>query len=223
MIKYFHIAAGLNFIKKNIRKVIKMQIMFHVKEGVREYVNRGRKYPFPPPPVKRCNNPHCNKIVHYKKHGFYERNYYSSEFGGKIIIRRYICPLCSHTISYIPSFCLPRFINAVKHIFDYICCSFYRKGSIKSVIEYLNSKIGIQFSRQILYHYRKRFIDNINAIQAGIRQLIGGVKLPDTNLGKGKKAREVLAIMRTEYQDIQVFSQQFHQTVTKTFLALNKL
>jgi hypothetical protein len=49
------------------------------------------------------------------------------------------------------------------------------------------------------------------------------VKLPDTNLGKGKKAREVLAIMRTEYQDIQVFSQQFHQTVTKTFLALNKL
>jgi hypothetical protein len=219
MIKYSHITVGLNCIEYVAGRVIRMQYIFSVKEGIQEYVKLGKRYPFPPPPVQRCHNPRCNKIVHYQKHGFYERYYCSSEFRGKIVIRRYICPLCNHTISYIPHFCLPRFINAVKHIFEYIYCSFYRKGSFKSVIEQLNLKMGIQFSRQILYYYRKRFIENINAIQHGIRQLITGVKLPDIMLKKEEKAREVLAIVRKGYPDIHLFSQEFYQAATKTFLA----
>jgi hypothetical protein len=79
--------------------------------------------------------------------------------------------------------------------------------------------MGIQFSRQILYYYRKRFIENINAIQHGIRQLITGVKLPDIMLKKEEKAREVLAIVRKGYPDIHLFSQEFYQAATKTFLA----
>ena len=195
-----------------------MQYIFTVKEGIREYVRLGRQYPFPPPPVKRCHNPRCNKMVQFRKHGFYEKYHNSWEYKGKIVIRRYICPLCGCTISYIPHFCLPGFINAVKHIFEYLYNSFFRKGSINSVVKQLNKKYDLQFSRQILYYYRKKFIKNINAIQNGIRQVIQGVRLPDKTLGDEEKARSVLAVIR-EFPDIHVFSQKYHQTTTKTFLA----
>ncbi|NMB97001.1 MAG: hypothetical protein GYA02_10390 [Clostridiaceae bacterium] len=161
-------------------------------------------------------------MVHFRKHGFYERYYYSTEYKGKIVIRRYICPLCGCTISYIPHFCLPGFINAVKHIFEYIYNSFYREGSINSVIEQLNLKYDLQFSRQILYYYRKKFIKNIDTIQNGIRQIIKGVKLPDKTLEDVEKARNVLAIVISEYLDIHLFSQKYYQATTKTFLATTK-
>ena len=139
-----------------------------------------------------------------------------------IVIRRYICPLCKHTISYIPHFCLPGFINALEHIFDYTYNSFHRENSINSVIRQLNQKHNIQFSRQILYYYRKKFIKNIAAIQNGLRQMIQGVKLPDETLKDTEKARNVLAIVTKEYPDIHLFSQKYYQATTKTFLATTK-
>ena len=199
-----------------------MQYIFNVKEGIHEYVKLGRHYSFPPPPTKRCHNPKCSKMVHFRKHGFYERYYTSWEYKGKIVIRRYICPLCGCTISYIPHFCLPGFINALNHIFEYIYNSFYRKGSINSVIKLLNLKYNLQFSRQILYYYRKKFIKNIDAIQNGIRQIIQGVKLPDETFEDVEKARNVLAIMISEFPDIHFFSQKYYQATAKTFLATNK-
>ena len=199
-----------------------MQYIFNVKEGIHEYIKLGRRYSFPPPTVKRCHNPKCNKIVHFRKHGFYERYFYSSKFKGRIVIRRYICPLCKHTISYIPHFCLPGFINALEHIFDYTYNSFHRENSINSVIRQLNQKHNIQFSRQILYYYRKKFIKNIAAIQNGLRQMIQGVKLPDETLKDTEKARNVLAIVTKEYPDIHLFSQKYYQATTKTFLATTK-
>jgi hypothetical protein len=199
-----------------------MQYIFNVKEGIHEYIKLSRNYSFPSPPIKRCHNPECNRIVHFRKHGFYERYFYSREYRGKIVIRRYICPLCGHTISYIPHFCLPGFINSVKHIFEYVYNSFYRKGSIDSVIEQLNLKHGIQFSRQILYYYRKKFIKNIDVIQNGIRQIIKGVKLPDKSVEDEEKARNVLAIVAGEYPDIHLFSQKYYQATAKTFLATTK-
>lgn len=196
-----------------------MQYIFNVNEGIYEYVKLGRDYSFPSPTTKRCHNPKCNKIVNFRRHGFYERYYNSKEYKGKIVIRRYICPLCGCTISYIPHFCLPGFINALSHIFEYIYNSFYRKGSINSVIKQLNLKYDLQFSRQILYYYRKKFIKNIDTIQNGIRQIIHGVKLPDKTLKNVEKARNVLATVIREYPDIHSFSQKYYQATTKTFLA----
>ena len=196
-----------------------MQYIFNVHEGIHEYIKLGRNYPFPPPPTKRCHNPKCNKLVSFRKHGFYERYYYSKEYKGKIVIRRYICPLCGCTISYIPNFCLPGFINAINHIFEYIYNLFYRKGSINSVIKQLNLKNNVQFSRQILYYYRKKFIKNLNTIQNGLRQIIHKVKLPDETLGNTEKARNVLAIVVREFPNIQLFSQKYYKATAKTFLA----
>jgi hypothetical protein len=77
-----------------------MQYIFNVKEGIHEYIKLSRNYSFPSPPIKRCHNPECNRIVHFRKHGFYERYFYSREYRGKIVIRRYIC-LCFIEQAYI--------------------------------------------------------------------------------------------------------------------------
>jgi len=195
-----------------------MQYIFTVKEGIHKYVRLGRHYSFPSSPIKRCHNSKCNKMVKFKKHGFYERYFYSKEYKGQILIRRYICPLYRSTISYIPHFCLSRFINALNHIFKYLYKSFYRKGTINSLIKHLNRKHDLQFSRQILYYYRKKFVENIDMIQNGIRQVIHGVKLPDEKFEKTEKARNVLAIIN-EHSNIHSFSQKYHQANTKIFLA----
>lgn len=71
-----------------------MQILFTVQEGLEEYIKKGKDYPFPPPPVRRCHNNNCKKVVQFKKHGFYQRHLITNIFRDKILIRRYICPLC---------------------------------------------------------------------------------------------------------------------------------
>ncbi|MGV8147341.1 MAG: UvrD-helicase domain-containing protein [Alkaliphilus sp.] len=56
---------------------------------IEEYVEKGRKYQFPPPPVESCHN--CNKLVRFGKHGFYDRYSIVETFSGYIVCRRYIC------------------------------------------------------------------------------------------------------------------------------------
>jgi len=85
-----------------------MQIMFETHCTVEEYVKQGKNFPFPKAPG-RCTNPKCRMPVKMKKHGFYERYYIKAGFSRKILIRRYYCPYCGKTVSFIPHFCLPRF------------------------------------------------------------------------------------------------------------------
>ncbi|HEY5563786.1 MAG TPA: hypothetical protein VIK72_18870 [Clostridiaceae bacterium] len=164
------------------------------------------------------HNHKCNKLVQFRKNGFYERYFSSSCFDGKIVIRRYICPLCGHTISVMPSFCMPKYINALENIFEYICSVFHRYGTIKECLEELNMNSGMNISRQLLYHYRKRFKENLTFIQAGIRRLNPEAEMPDIQLESNKKAREVLDIVKNWPWQINSFSQQFFEKNTKTFL-----
>ena len=48
------------------------------------------------------------------------------------------------------------------------------------------------------------------------------MKLPDKTLEDIEKARNVLAIMISEFPDIHFFSQKYYQATAKTFLAANK-
>ncbi|WP_133161643.1 hypothetical protein [Acetivibrio saccincola] len=78
-----------------------MQYIFNVHEGIHEYIKLGRNYSFPPPPTKRCHNPKCNKLVSFRKHGFYERYYYSKEYKGKISNQTlYMSSMWMHHIIY---------------------------------------------------------------------------------------------------------------------------
>lgn len=195
-----------------------MQQLFTMKVIFQEYIRLNKAYPFPKAPFTRCHNPKCCRLVQFKKHGFYERYFFSSFFDGKIVIRRYICPECGHTISVMPDFCLPRYINALDHIFEYIRRVFNRKGTIKACLEELNKEYGITMSRQRLYHYRKRFMENLTFIQTGIRQMSQTIELPDLEMAKKEKARKVLDIVKNWSGQINSFSHQFFYKNAKTFL-----
>ncbi len=200
-----------------------MQKYFTVKESVEEYARKGKEYPFPPPTLKRCHNPNCNKIVQYKKHGFYRRYLITNTFKDKILIRRYICPVCGHTISYLPQFCLSRFIYGLKYIFTCIYEYFMRKGTLKAYLSKLNAiNLGLNISRQLVYHYRKRFIQNLKLIQTGLRQMNPKIKLPDDELSQIERAKMLLVVIKNNLDRNYTFSRKFHDTTNKTFLALCK-
>ena len=200
-----------------------MQHIFTVKGTFEEFVTLGKSYPFPPAPMKRCHNPHCKRIVQFRKHGFYDRYFISVVYRAKIFIRRYICPMCGCTISYLPHFCLPGFIHALEHIFEYIYGAFNRQGTIKACIEKLNmNNPGLDLSRQLIYHYRKRCINNLPLIQIGLRQILKGVVLPEESLAKEKRAKKLLKLVKNGSTTIHSFSQEFHNETQKTFLALCK-
>uniref|UniRef100_UPI003B75D314 DUF6431 domain-containing protein n=1 Tax=Desulforadius tongensis TaxID=1216062 RepID=UPI003B75D314 len=63
-----------------------------------------------------------------KKHGLYSRNYICQDFSNKILIRRYYCPYCGNTFSYLPSFCLPYFQYSIGLIFMAILYFFTLTG-----------------------------------------------------------------------------------------------
>ncbi len=93
-----------------------MQEIFEVDVSPSEYARQGINFEFPVP--KSCPNPECLIPISPKKHGFYERNSLGFCYCGKIIIRRYYCPYCGKTISYLPSFCLPYFQYSLAIIYQ---------------------------------------------------------------------------------------------------------
>lgn len=197
-----------------------MQIYFTV-ERVEEYIEKGKQYPFPSPPNRRCHQ--CNKTVQYKKHGFYKRYLITTFFKEKIFIRRYICPLCGHTISYLPSFCLSKFIHELGYIFTYIYDTFNRKGTLKECLDRLNAvHKGLNISRQVIYHYKKRFEKNLKLIQMGLRQMDPQVQLPDDKLAETERAKKLLLIIKDAPYRVYTFSQKFYEATNKPFLALCK-
>lgn len=196
-----------------------MLTLFTIKAIFSEYLRLGREYGFPPAPHRRCHNPKCNKLVHYRKHGFYERYFVSSFFDGKIVIRRYICPICGHTISYMPDFCHPRYLHALEHIFDYTFEAYHRQGTLKACLAALNLKTGLNISRQLLYYYRKRFLENLKFIQHGMRQINVETALADNDMAEIEKAKIVLGAVRNWPDPLNLFSQQFLDKNTKTIFA----
>lgn len=200
-----------------------MQIIFTVQEGIDEYVKKGKDYHFPPPPTRRCPNNDCSRLVHFRKHGFYQRHLIDNTFKDKIYIRRYICPLCSHTISYLPSFCLPRFAHGLKLILLYIEKTLLSNGTLKACLDKLNSLTeGLSLSRQLVYHYRRRFMNNLNLIQAGLRQIKPLAIMPESTLDKKERAKKLVVMMKDSPNQEHSFSQLFYQTTNKTILTLCK-
>lgn len=193
--------------------------MFTVKVIIEEYIRLGKAYNFPNAPFCRCPNNKCNKLVQYKKHGFYERCFVCSFFDGRIVVRRYICPVCGHTISFLPNFCLPRFIYALEHIFEYTYRAFHRRGTLQSCLEELNMETGLSISRQLLYRYRKRMLNTLSLLKLGIRQMDQTVEFPDECETEIEKAKRVLNIVKEWPGPANSFSQQFFEKNNKTIFA----
>lgn len=53
----------------------------------------------------RC--PHCSAAKGLVGHGSYRRTACDESQSFVILVKRFLCPLCRHTVSLLPSFCLP--------------------------------------------------------------------------------------------------------------------
>jgi len=198
-----------------------MQRLFLSKLIVYDYwLNKGRSLS-ESPPIERCTC--CGKIVRFKKHGYYERYYNCEEFTDKIAIRRYICPSngCNHTISMLPNFCHPRFINGIREIFICLTECFQRKGPINQVLDFIKKSTGMDISRQLLYFYSKRFTDNLTYIKSTLRVLDSKIKLPEDE-DKTEKAKKVLTLVNNWSCQINMLSQRFHEETLITLLCKQK-
>ncbi|HYE10155.1 MAG TPA: DUF6431 domain-containing protein [Patescibacteria group bacterium] len=118
---------------------------------------------FPEAP-SRCTFEDCHMPVRMKKHGFYKRYVITYGFSGYIYIRRYICPCCGRTVSFLPSFLIPYFQYALPYILAFLYGYFKRSQSIRKYVERLRRKKD-DFSRRHFRYYINRMFLNRNLIQ----------------------------------------------------------
>lgn len=191
-----------------------MQLIFHVDCSPEEYYRAGSNFSFPKP--DKCLHPTCQQPVPPKSHGFYTRNVITMKFTNRILIRRYYCEYCGHTLSYLPSFCLPHFQYALEMIFLGLLYHFFK------LFPFLLALMqSLYWQRQHLQFYRRRFKANLVRIQMSLRCLIPGIVLPnETNI---KGTQKVLNIIETGFDTIQTFSSKFFAQCNNSFMAPCKL
>jgi hypothetical protein len=102
--------------------------------------------------------------VRMKKHGFYKRYVIAYNFSGYIYIRRYICPCCGRTVSFLPSFLVPYFQYALPYILAFLNGYFKRRQSLRKYVEWFRIKKD-GFSRRHFRYYINRIFSNRSLIQ----------------------------------------------------------
>lgn len=120
---------------------------------------------FPDAPI-RCTYEDCRMPVKMKKHGFYRRYVITQKFSGYIYIRRYICPCCGRTVSFLPSFLVPYFQYALPYILAFLNGYFKRKQSLRKYVKWFKRKgDSFSFSRRHFRYYINRIFLNRSLIQ----------------------------------------------------------
>lgn len=188
-----------------------MQLIFYTKDTPLEYFAAGKNYSFPKPAT--CLHPDCRIPMPPRPYGYYTRNVISLNFNGRIMIRRYLCPKCGHTFSYLPAFCLPYYQYSLALIWANLLCQFFNMLTFLKAL--MNS---VHWQRQHLQFYRRRFKNNLKFIQLVLRQLMPTVKLPD-DIDKKEKAKKVLCIGISGFDTIQAFSTRFFSQCNSSFMA----
>jgi len=199
-----------------------MQIIFFTDATPEEYHRLDKKFPFPQPSF--C--PSCRVPVAPKKHGFYWRYLLTINFKQRIRIRRYYCPYCKKTLSYLPSFCLPHFQYALEIIYFALQLFFVHGYSARLCISLLRQTMNDTCScwdRAHLQFYVRRFLGNHNRIKIALRQLLPSVILPAAEMDKKKGAKWLLDIVATGFPHIQTFSTRYYDQCRQSFLAPCKL
>lgn len=193
-----------------------MQLSFYTTELPESFISPNEDL-FPEP--TNCLNPACRVLVPPEKHGFYERNIIDAGFAGRIKIRRYYCPYCGMTFSFLPSFCLPYFQYSLALIFFTLCCHFFR---LIWVLHIFTQAYQLSLQRQHRQFYARRFSGNLHGIKLILRSLIPSVELPEpSEIRNG--AQKVLDIVLTGFPQIQTFSPRFFAQCNHSFMTPCKL
>lgn len=176
-----------------------MQILYDFKISMTKYIKLGIENHFPAFEV--C--PGCKAKVKLKRHGFYWRYIHLIKKAVKVPVCRYFCPSCCKTISLLPIFLLPYYQLPLRVIMKLIQCA----ASGKQVL--LNLK------RQHLQFIKKRFMNNLNWIEAFFRDKgYGGYIMQD----KKEKAMKLMDLINTA-ATVETFSQRFHNHFLRAFMA----
>lgn len=192
-------------------EVMTLQLIFYTQSTPLEYYRAGKRFPFPKP--HSCLHPDCRLPIPPRPYGYYSRNIISFGFTGRILIRRYYCPRCGHTFSCLPSFCLPYYQYSLALIWINLLCQFFNLlPFLKALAAYVN------WHRQHLQFYRKRFKNNLVFIKLVLRQLVPEIKLPE-EMAIRKEAKKVLSIVTTGFPTVQTFSTRFFAQSNKSFMA----
>lgn len=139
-----------------------MQIPFYTNYDAVEFSIMNNEI-FPTTPEK-CPFKDCSMPVQLKKHGYYKRFFISKNFTGGLYIRRYICPICGRTVSFLPYFCISYFQYSALEILN-ILYKFYHDGiSIEKLIKKTKEELPFIERRHVNF-YRKRIIKNRKLIQ----------------------------------------------------------
>jgi len=176
-------------------EVIKLQRKFNPGCSPNQYQEDGKTFNFPDLTTELC--PHC-KAACLKKHGVYTRYLITFDFEGEIIIRRYCCHICCKTVSLLPSFCHPKRVYGILAIVG-ILNEFYVKMSAAclAVTNFLQ-ETGVECSRQLLLHYRRRIEKNLNNLVMAITDIYALRAPPVTEKTNMKeKVRQLLHSIRS--------------------------
>jgi hypothetical protein len=188
-----------------------MQIIFDPGCSSQEYVAQG--YVEPPRP-QTCFSCRIGKPY---KHGFYKRFYLDGRSCSRIAIRRYRCPRCRITISFLPSFCVPKFQYSLYVLGKVLQLRFEKGFTLRKCIENLANRFPqLDWLPQRISFYAKRFLDNLPWMESLLKSMFPKMKLC---FSKEKRAKKVLATVRLGFQEIQYLARLFHEQCHRSFLA----
>lgn len=193
-----------------------MQEIFNTSEPASIFAEKNGLL-FPNAPAT-CRLPGCQMPVEMKKHGFYERYIITHEYSGYIYIRRYFCPCCGRTVSFLPSFAIPYFQYAIGYILGFLDGFFESKKSLRQYILWFQQK-NDAFSRRHFRYYIDRLFRNKKRVQYFLN-LTGQGMIPEKDaLNSQMFAKAFLAKALKLHP--HNFSYCFQKQIGKSILAPN--
>jgi len=179
--------------------VIKLQEMFDPGCGPNFYQIQGKSFNFPDLTSKLC--PQC-MVDYLKKHGFYDRYHIEPGFAGLILIRRYYCGNCGKTVSLLPSFCHPKRAYGVTTIIGVLSEFYINAAAVCLAVKNFLAATGMECSRQLLLHFRRRFEKNLNRLVMAITDIYALRAPPVTEKSDTReKVRQALSFIQSPVDD----------------------
>ena len=141
-----------------------MIIPHHYGITIHEYYGRGKENLFPS--LHGCPRKSCGYGGRLRRHGYYERNAISPWFVYRIVIPRYLCSTCGHTVSVLPSFLAPRcqyVLNLIHFVLTLYAGMDCKMENLASILRQLGC---MAFSYQHASYYLCRIKRNRGSITA---------------------------------------------------------
>jgi len=175
-----------------------VQIIYEVEITLIEYYRKGTENCYPV--IEVC--PSCFSRQPLLRHGFYWRYALLLKRSYLLPILRLKCPCCEQTFSLLPDFLLPFYQTPVKLILEYLKRYWHDR------------RTAVYYQR--LQFYRRRFLKNLNLMEAFFRELGHRDIIPRMLKGKAIK----LLDMVNAFPKAETFARRYHDHFQQSFMAI---